>query len=166
MPCRVCLDDKGLVDCRKAPALASIRGVSFGSDDDTILPSEQVAWTLQRCFNRGGNDIAPFGGMYITHRTRSHYSIEMASASSQFHTSSGGGSSQFPWIKEGRGLGGDKLECELMFDLDANLEANNVAGLGPSVPRCNNRRSRFPPRQARSEAYAGEIDDSIEDTHL
>lgn len=53
-----------------------------------------------------------------------------------------------------------------MFDLDANLEANNVAGLGPSAPRPNNHRSRFPPRQARSEAYAGEIDDSIEDSHL
>ena len=48
-----------------------------------------------------------------------------------------------------------------MFDLDAYLDADDAAKPGPSALRCNSRRLRFPPHQARSEANTGEIDDSI-----
>ena len=78
----------------------------------------------------------------------------------------GGGSSQFPQTKEGGGPGGDELGDELMFDLDADLEADDAAKLGPGALRRNSRRLRFPPYQARSEAYTTEIDDSIMNTHL
>ena len=54
--------------------------------------------------------------------------METTNASSQSHTSSGGGSSQFPWTKEGGDLGGMELEDELMFDLDADLVADDMAG--------------------------------------
>lgn len=53
-----------------------------------------------------------------------------------------------------------------MFDVDVDLEADNVARPSPSAPRCSSRRLSFPPRQAESEAYIGEIDDGIKDTHL
>ena len=71
----------------------------------------------QKCFDRGGDDIAPFEGMHIAH-----------------HTSLGEGSSQFPWTKGGGGPGDDKLGDELMFDLDTNLEADDAAGLGIGTP--------------------------------
>ena len=63
-------------------------------------------------------------------------------------------------------LGGMELEDELMFNLDANLEANDMAKWGPGTPRYRNRRLRFLPCLARAKAYTGEIDDSINDTHL
>ena len=88
--------------------------------------------------------------------------METASASSQSHTSSRNGSSQFPRTEEERGLGGDKL----MFNVDADLAADDTIRQGPSAPKCKSRRPRFPPCQAKSEAYTREIDDSIEDTHL
>ena len=53
-----------------------------------------------------------------------------------------------------------------MFDLDANLKADNAARPGLGAPRCSRRKPRFPPYQAGLEAYTTEIDDSIEDTHL
>ena len=61
---------------------------------------------------------------------------------------------------------GDKLREELMFDVDADLEADDAAWPSPSALRCKSRRLRFPYRQAELKAYIGEIDDSIEDTHL
>ena len=61
---------------------------------------------------------------------------------------------------------GDKLREELMFDVDADLEADDAAWPSPSALRCKSRRLRFPHRQAHLKAYTGEIDDSIEDTHL
>lgn len=69
-------------------------------------------------------------------------------------------------LKNEQAQGGDELRDELMFDVDADLEADNVARPSPSAPRCSSRRLSFPPRQARSEAYTGEIDDGIKDTHL
>ena len=53
-----------------------------------------------------------------------------------------------------------------MFDVDADLATNDIAGQGPSAPRRRSSRMRFPPCQAGLEAYTGEIDDNIEDTHL
>ena len=50
--------------------------------------------------------------------------MENASASSQSRSGSGCGSSQFPWTKEGGGLGGNKL----MFDVDVNLVADDTVG--------------------------------------
>ena len=61
---------------------------------------------------------------------------------------------------------GDKLGEELMFDVDADLEADDVAWPSPGALRCKSRRLRFPHRQAELKAYTGKIDDSIEDTHL
>ena len=61
---------------------------------------------------------------------------------------------------------GDKLREELMFDVDADLEADDAAWPNPGALRCKSRRLRFRHRQAELKAYTGEIDDSIEDTHL
>ena len=71
----------------------------------------------------------PPGGIHIAYRTRSRCSTETTSASSQSCTSLRGGYSQFPWAEEGGGLRGNKLRDELMFDVDADLEADNIAGL-------------------------------------
>lgn len=70
--------------------------------------------------------------------------MEKANASSQSCTSLGGGSSQFPWTKKGGGLRGDKL----MFDLDADLEVDDLAGPSLGALRRFNCRSRFFPCQA------------------
>ena len=72
--------------------------------------------------------------MHIAPRTRSRFSVETTSASSQSLSGFGGGSSQFPRIEEVRGLGGDELEDELVFDIDVDLEADDVAG--PSLGAC------------------------------
>ena len=69
-------------DRGKAPTLASPWGDLSSSDVDTILANEQVARTLWRCFDRGGDDIVPSGGMHIAHRTRSQCLVKMANASS------------------------------------------------------------------------------------
>ena len=53
-----------------------------------------------------------------------------------------------------------------MFDVDADLVVDDIAGQGPSAPRRRSNRMRFPPCQAGLEAYTGEIDDSIKHTHL
>lgn len=53
-----------------------------------------------------------------------------------------------------------------MFDVKANLEADDAVGGGPGAPGHKSCRRRFPPHQASSESYIGEIDDSIEDTYL
>ena len=53
-----------------------------------------------------------------------------------------------------------------MFDLDVDLEANDAVGPSPSAPRRNSQRLMFPPCQAELKAYIGEIDESIEDTHI
>lgn len=74
----------------------------------------------------------------------------------------GGGSSHFPWIEEGGGLGRD----ELMFDVDADFEADDIDGQGPGAPRCKSCKLRFPPLQAKLEAYTRKIDDNFEDTYL
>ena len=54
------------------------------------------------------------------------------------------GSSQFPRAKKGRGSEDDKVEDELMFDLDSNLEVDDAAGPGLGTPRHSSCRSRFP----------------------
>ena len=74
--------------------------------------------------------------MHITHCTRSQFLVEMTSTSSQFRNGSSGDSSQFPHTKEEGGPGGDELEDELMFDVDANLEVDNVARLSNGTCRC------------------------------
>ena len=48
---------------------------------------------------------------------------------------------------------GDKLREELMFDVDADLEADDAAWPSPSALRCKSRRLRFPHRQAHLKAY-------------
>ena len=58
------------------------------------------------------------------------------------------------------------LEDELMFDLDADLEADDMAGQGTGTLRHHNRKSRFPPCLAGVEAYTREIDNSIDYIHL
>ena len=121
---------------------------------------------LQRRFDRKGDDITPHGGIYIAHHTRCRCSVETASASSQSHTNSRGDSSQFPWTKEGGDPGGVDLEDELMFDLDADLEADDMAGQGTGTLRHHNRKSRFPPCLAGVKAYTREIDNSIDYIHL
>ena len=59
-----------------------------------------------------------------------------------------------------------ELEDEIMFDLDAYLEASDMTGSGLSALRCRSCRSRFSTCQARAEAYTGKVDDSINDTYL
>ena len=49
-----------------------------------------------------------------------------------------------------------------MFDIDANLEANDRAELGLSALRHRSRRLRFLPGLVGAEAYTGEIYDSID----
>ena len=88
------------------------------------------------------------------------------SASSQSYIGLGGDSSQFPRTEEGGGPRGKELDDELMFDIDADLEADDRAGPGPGALRCHNYRSRFPPCLFGVEAYTREIDDSINNTHL
>ena len=53
-----------------------------------------------------------------------------------------------------------------MFDVDADLAANDRArpGLGPQ--RHHNRRSRFPPSLSGAEVDTGEIDHSIANSYL
>ena len=53
-----------------------------------------------------------------------------------------------------------------MFVVDVDLEADDAVGFGLGASRHSSRRLRFLPHQAESEAYTGEIDDSIEDTLL
>lgn len=59
-----------------------------------------------------------------------------------------------------------ELADELMFDVDADLEADDAVGLGLGTRRCNNHRPRFLLRLARAESYIGKVDDRIKDTHL
>ena len=120
---------------RKALTIVLSRANLSNSDDNTISVSLQVMQTLQRCFDRGGDDLTPFRGIHIAHRTSSQCSIEMANAMSQSCTCSGRGSSQLPQTEEGGGLEGDELEEELMFDVDADLVALDRARLGPGAQR-------------------------------
>lgn len=53
-----------------------------------------------------------------------------------------------------------------MFDVEVDLEADDVASGGPGASRCKSCRLRFPPHQVGLEAYTREIDDNIKDTHL
>lgn len=92
--------------------------------------------------------------------------METASASSQPHTGSEGGSLQFPRTEEGEGPGGEELDDELMFDVDADLEADDRNERSPGASRHRNRRARFLPCLSRAKAYIGEVDDSIADNHL
>ena len=92
--------------------------------------------------------------------------MEIASASSQFHTGSRGSSLQFPCIEKGGGPGGEEFNVELMFDVDADLETDNKAKPSLSAVRCHSHRLRFLPGLGGVAAYIGEIDDSIDDTHL
>ena len=92
--------------------------------------------------------------------------MEIASALSLFRTSSRGGSSQFPRIKEEGGPGGEEFDVELMFDVDADLEADNRAEPSLDALKRHSHRLRFLPSLAGAAAYIGEIDDRIDDTHL
>ena len=58
-----------------------------------------------------------------------------------------------------------ELKDELTFNLDVDLEANDIARWGLGTPRCHSK-PRFPPCLAGAKAYTGEIDDSIDDTYL
>ena len=58
-------------DRGKAPAIVPSRVDSYNNDDDTVLASLQVVRTLQRHFDRRGDDTVPSKGMHITHHTRS-----------------------------------------------------------------------------------------------
>ena len=66
----------------KASAIIPSWVDSSSSDDDIVLASVQVAWTLQRHFNRGGVDPVPLEGIYIAHCTRSRCSVQTTNASS------------------------------------------------------------------------------------
>ena len=137
----------------KAPAIVPSRVDSSSSDNDTILASVQVTQTLQRHFNRGGDDTAPVGGIHKAHRTKSRCSVETSNASSQSCTSLGGGSSQFLQIDEGGGPRGAELEDELIFDLDMDLEANDMARQIPGTLRRCSHRPRFSPCLVGAKAY-------------
>ena len=63
-------------DRRKVLAVVPSRADLSSNDDDTISTSVQVARTLQRRFDRGGDDLAPPRGIYIAHRTRSRFLVE------------------------------------------------------------------------------------------
>ena len=58
-----------------------------------------------------------------------------------------------------------KLKDELTFNLDVDLEANDMARWGLGTSRCHSK-SRFPPCLAGAKAYTGKINDSIDDTYL
>ena len=58
------------------------------------------------------------------------------------------------------------LKDELMFDLDVDLEANDMARWGPGDLRRHSRKPRFSPCLAGAKAYTGESNDSIDDTYL
>ena len=58
-----------------------------------------------------------------------------------------------------------KLKDELTFNLDMDLEANDMARWGLGTSRCHSK-SRFPPCLAGAKAYTGKINDSIDDTYL
>ena len=60
----------------------------------------------------------------------------MTNASSQSRSGSSGGSSQFPHTEEKGRPGGDKHKDELMFDVDTDLEADNMAGLSLDTCQC------------------------------
>lgn len=53
-----------------------------------------------------------------------------------------------------------------MFNVDVVLEANDKIRLGLGTQGCHSHRPRFQPSLSKVEAYIGEIDDSIADTHL
>lgn len=76
-------------------------------------------------------------------------------------TSSGGGSSQFPQTEEGKGLRGEELDDDLMFDIDANLEADDRVEPSLAAPRLRSRRSRFLSYLSRAKAYTREVDGNI-----
>ena len=59
-----------------------------------------------------------------------------------------------------------ELDDKLMFDIDADLEADDRVELGLGTPRCRSCRPRFPPYLAGAEAYTREINDNIDNTHL
>ena len=117
--------------CEKVPTIVLSQVDSSSNGDNTVSISLQLTRNLQRRFDRGIDDPTPSGGIHIAHYTRSRCSVEMASASSQSRTSSGGGSSLFPRTKEGRGPRDEELEEELMFDIDADLVALDGARPGP-----------------------------------
>ena len=51
--------------------------------------------------------------------------------------------------KEGEGLKGVELEDKLTFDLDEDLEADDMARPGPGTLRRSSHRLRFPPFKPR-----------------
>ena len=53
-----------------------------------------------------------------------------------------------------------------MFDVDADLEANDRADLGPGTPKHRSHRPRFLSGLFRAEDYAGKFDDNIAGTYL
>ena len=53
-----------------------------------------------------------------------------------------------------------------MFDRDTDLEADDMAKRGLGAPRHRCHRPRFLPCLAKAEAYTGESNDSIDDTHI
>ena len=53
-----------------------------------------------------------------------------------------------------------------MFDVDADLEANDRADLGPGTLKHRSHRPRFLSGLFRAEDYAGKFDDNIAGTHL
>lgn len=87
--------------------------------------------------------------IHISHYTRSQCSVETASASSQSCTSLGGGFSQFPWIKDGRGPGGKELEVKLMFVVDVDLAVLDKVGPGLSTQKLRHGLKRHPFAQTR-----------------
>ena len=58
-------------DRKKAPAIVPSRVNSSSSDDDIVSINEQVMQTLQRRFDRGGDDTVALRGIHIAHHTRS-----------------------------------------------------------------------------------------------
>ena len=53
-----------------------------------------------------------------------------------------------------------------MFNVDVDFEADDRASPSPGTPGHRSHRPRFSPCLSEAEPYTGEINDSINDTHL
>ena len=130
-------------DHEKNPAIVSSRVDSSSCDEDTLSTSSRVAWAFQNHYERGWDDITLWRGIGIASRTRSRCSVEIVSVSLQSCTAFGVGPSRVARPKDRRGLEGDDLKDEIMFDLKENLEADDIAGPTLGALRHNTYRSRY-----------------------
>ena len=76
------------------------------------------------------------------------------------------GSSLVTCPEDKRVLEDDDLEDDIIFGIEANLKADDMAVPTPRIPRRSTYQSRYLPGQVRAEACTEEIDEAIRDTHL